>query len=329
MVLTPFLATAVSLRLFAAAPDHIWSNGTLLDVDSTRRILANEADSTALTVRRGVLYAVESDRYIYLTEETTNGKRATRLKGNLDVMFRLEGDELFILGDDSVERETRVIKKISRAGEQQVAPLTPPQPASRVLPVDSATPIATAQLEPRQSKTMTQSAPTSAQPAKPRVYVSDSNSWESSGGFTATRGSAAGAFSGGARPQTVEVIKTFSERCPAVVVTMDKAKADFVVLFDREGGKGVAMKRDKIAVFKKEGDVLFSASLEASEMQFKTPVRQSNGKALLWEAQFRTDPTLMRTLRPIMKCRRERLPLTQPLLFPSPRPHKNHSRALR
>ena len=162
MFLTLFLAMAVGFSLFAAAPDHIWSNGTLLDVDSTRRILANEADSTALTVRRGLLYAVQSDRYIYLTEETTNGKRAARLKGNVDVMFRLEGDELFILGDDSVERETRVIKKISRDGAQQVAPLPTPQPASRVLPVDTTAAVPTSQPEPRTPVPIRQTPPTTS-----------------------------------------------------------------------------------------------------------------------------------------------------------------------
>ena len=94
----------------------------------------------------------------------------------------------------------------------------------------------------------------------PKVYVTESNSWESSGGFSASHGSAAGAFSGGARPQTVEVIKTFGERCQSVTVTMDKSKADYIVLFDRDGGKGYARKRDKIAVFKRNGDVLYSAS---------------------------------------------------------------------
>jgi hypothetical protein len=99
-----------------------------------------------------------------------------------------------------------------------------------------------------------------AQSEKPRVYVSDSNSWQTSGGFYASRGTASGSFSGGARPQTVEVIKTFGQRCPGVLVTMDKSKADYIILFDREGGKGVVLKHDKIAVFKKDGDVLYSGS---------------------------------------------------------------------
>jgi hypothetical protein len=95
---------------------------------------------------------------------------------------------------------------------------------------------------------------------KPRVYVSDSNSWQMVGGFSYSKRSGGGGFAGGASPQTVEVIKTFGQRCLGVIVTMDKTNADYVVLFDREGGKGVAHRRDKIAVFRNNGDVLYSGS---------------------------------------------------------------------
>jgi hypothetical protein len=64
-----------------------------------------------------------------------------------------------------------------------------------------------------------------AQSEKPQVFVSDSNSWQISGGFSASRGSGVGGFYGGARPQTAEIIKTFNQRCPRIVVTMDKSKA--------------------------------------------------------------------------------------------------------
>lgn len=93
-----------------------------------------------------------------------------------------------------------------------------------------------------------------------RVYISDSNSWQISGGFAGVLATGAGSVSGGASPQTVEVIKTFGQSCRAVTVTMDRAKADYIVLFDREGGKSFVRKRDKIAVFKKDGDVLYSNS---------------------------------------------------------------------
>ncbi len=96
-----------------------------------------------------------------------------------------------------------------------------------------------------------------------RVYVSDSQSWEVGGGFATAKdghnGGGAGSFGGGARPQTVEVMKTFQERCPDVMITSDKTKANFVVLFDHEGGKGI--RRDnKIAVFNNQGDLLVTSS---------------------------------------------------------------------
>ena len=94
---------------------------------------------------------------------------------------------------------------------------------------------------------------------KPRVYVSDSRSWEESGAFSGLRHGAGGATRGGDRPQTVEIMKTFSERCPGVVVTADKSKANYVVQLDHEGGKGLH-RDNKIAVFQSNGDLLYAGS---------------------------------------------------------------------
>ena len=99
---------------------------------------------------------------------------------------------------------------------------------------------------------------------KPRIFVTDSESWEVSGGFAGAssgrNGAVAGSSSGGARPQTVEIIKTFTERCPELTVTMDKTKAQYIVLLDHEGGKGVVRKDNKIAVFKSDGDLVYTGS---------------------------------------------------------------------
>jgi len=100
-------------------------------------------------------------------------------------------------------------------------------------------------------------------PGKPRVYVSDSQSWLMAGGFGASNGVAAGATSGGSSPQTVELIKTFGQRCPQAIVTDDRDKASFVVLFDRESFKSVLARRDKIAIFRRNGDALFSDSVRS------------------------------------------------------------------
>lgn len=103
-----------------------------------------------------------------------------------------------------------------------------------------------------------------AQPPKTRIFITDSESWDVTGGFGGGTvngtGGAGGQMSGGARPQTVEIIKTFRERCPGVTITIDKSKAQYVILFDREGGKDLIRKDNKIAVFKQDGDLVYSGS---------------------------------------------------------------------
>lgn len=75
--------------------------------------------------------------------------------------------------------------------------------------------------------------------ALPRVYITDSQFWEVRGGWGASNGSGGGAEAGGARPQTAEIVKTFNERCPDLTVTNNKDKANFAVILDHEGGKGL------------------------------------------------------------------------------------------
>lgn len=83
---------------------------------------------------------------------------------------------------------------------------------------------------------------------KPRVFITDTKSWE-------VRGNA-----GGARPQTAEVIKTFAEKCAQVTINNKEEKADYVVLVDHEGGKSWYKKDNKVAVFNDNGDSIVSKS---------------------------------------------------------------------
>ena len=115
----------------------------------------------------------------------------------------------------------------------------------------------------------TSPAATQAPPAAPqvppsdgkiRIYISDSQSWEMSGGWGAANGTGGGHESGGARPQTAEIIKTFNQRCPEYTVTNNKDKANYAVILDHEGGKGLLRHRNKTAVFNRDGDVIFSDS---------------------------------------------------------------------
>jgi len=95
---------------------------------------------------------------------------------------------------------------------------------------------------------------------KPRVYITDSDSWEVGSGAGGVDGTIAAAGSGGARPQTAEIIKTFGERCPSVIINIRREKADYVVLLQHEGGKSLILHDNKVAVFNHYGDSILSHS---------------------------------------------------------------------
>jgi hypothetical protein len=95
---------------------------------------------------------------------------------------------------------------------------------------------------------------------KPRVYITDSKSWQVSGGGGGTADGFGGGGSGGDRPQTAEIIKTFGERCPAVTINNQRDKANYVVLLDHEGGKEAVFKDNKVVVFNRDGDSIMSHS---------------------------------------------------------------------
>ena len=106
---------------------------------------------------------------------------------------------------------------------------------------------------------------TPADSEKARVFITDSQSWsiagQSGGAGGAFGGGYGGTMSGGARPQTAEIIKTFGERCPQVVTNNIAAKTDYVVLLDHEGGKSVLSHKNKVAVFARaSGDSIVSKS---------------------------------------------------------------------
>jgi hypothetical protein len=110
----------------------------------------------------------------------------------------------------------------------------------------------------------TPAAPMQATPAiteQPRVFITDSESWESFGSAGGGHGIFGSQSRGGARPQTAEIIKTFGQRCPQVIVNNKQEIADYIVVLDHEGGKGVLQHRNKVAVFDHaSGDIVISES---------------------------------------------------------------------
>jgi PEGA domain-containing protein len=119
-------------------------------------------------------------------------------------------------------------------------------------------------------KSDSQSPVSTAQPQKQapaagarstRVFITDSESWSIAGGGGGANGAYGSTVAGGARPQTAEIIKTFGERCPQVVINNKQDKADYIVLLDHEGGKGFLRHKNKVAVFNRvSGDSIVSKS---------------------------------------------------------------------
>jgi len=95
---------------------------------------------------------------------------------------------------------------------------------------------------------------------RPRVFIPESESWSVGGGFGWQDLVGFGDFSGGAKPQTAEIIKTVQDRCPELIVTRDPDRADYVVLLQHEGGKIFVRKDNKYVVFNALGDALGSGS---------------------------------------------------------------------
>jgi len=113
----------------------------------------------------------------------------------------------------------------------------------------------------QQNATTQQPSQSSINSEKPRVFITDSQSWEMRGSAGGGGGAFAAHSSGGARPQTAEIIKTFGERCPDVIVNNKQELADFIVVLDHEGGKGYLQHRNKVAVFEQQsGDIVISHS---------------------------------------------------------------------
>ena len=93
---------------------------------------------------------------------------------------------------------------------------------------------------------------------KPRVFVTESAPLQVSGKEDGTSLS----ISGGTSPQSIEVMKQLRLRCPGVVVTADRDKADFTIRLDHEPPSPTTLfvHGNKLAVFNKNEDLIFGDS---------------------------------------------------------------------
>lgn len=95
-----------------------------------------------------------------------------------------------------------------------------------------------------------------------RIFVTESTSWSVSGGDVVHDGDGAGSLQGGAKPQTAEIMKTISKRreCTGFVVTINREKADYILILERVGGRDILAKDNKMALFDRNGDMVASSS---------------------------------------------------------------------
>ena len=97
---------------------------------------------------------------------------------------------------------------------------------------------------------------------KPRVFITESTALQVSGDASVAEVKGSLALTGGASPQNVEVIKAFAEHCPAVIVTANREKAEYLVRLDHEAINPTTpfTHGNKVAVFDGNGDLLYSHS---------------------------------------------------------------------
>jgi hypothetical protein len=97
---------------------------------------------------------------------------------------------------------------------------------------------------------------------KPRVFITESRSLQLLG--DASIGDTKGSLlvTGGTSPQNVEVMKIFTQRCPGVIVTANRDKADYIVRLDHEETSPATpfVRGNKVAVFNKDEDLIYSNS---------------------------------------------------------------------
>jgi len=95
---------------------------------------------------------------------------------------------------------------------------------------------------------------------KPRVFITESQSVQLAGAAAIGETKGALSLTGGTSPANIEVMKTFLQRCPAVVVTANRDKADYVIRLDHEavGPTTPFVRGNKVAVFDKNDELIYS-----------------------------------------------------------------------
>lgn len=112
-------------------------------------------------------------------------------------------------------------------------------------------------------------------PVKPRVYISDTESWTETEGFSNPSSVAPDKLYGGYNPEMADVYQNFTSDCPSVAVVQEKSNADYAILFDKGTSKkgltglGGLVKVNKVTVLSRSGETLVSQSSHSADTVVK------------------------------------------------------------
>ena len=153
--------------------------------------------------------------------------------------------------------------------------IEPPKPSGAAQPGPAAA-NANSNATPTQGQRTGQSASAASAspqngPGKPRVYISDTQSWTETEGFSNPSSVAPDKLYGGYNPEMADVYQNFTSDCPDVAVVQEKSNADYAILFDKGtnkkglSGLGGLVKVNKVTVVSRSGETLVSQSSHSAD----------------------------------------------------------------
>ena len=94
-------------------------------------------------------------------------------------------------------------------------------------------------------------------PAKPKIYISNSDDWQKSGGFK-TRTSAS-ADTGAPDSAHLNEVSAMASQCSTVEVTSDPSKASYILLWDTKAlWNALSAKTNLLIMYTPKGDAVYS-----------------------------------------------------------------------
>jgi hypothetical protein len=106
--------------------------------------------------------------------------------------------------------------------------------------------------------------------SKPRVFITDSESWAEMGGFGKSTN-----WVPGYNPEMGEIYQNFTSGCPAIALVQDKSNADYAILFDQGSpkkglsGLGGLVKVNKVTVLWRNTETVLSESAHSEDTVVK------------------------------------------------------------